>query len=138
MAIGRFSVRSSKKCASAEQKGIEMETTRNARCDFANKKCKPCEGGVPALRSDEIERNLRELSGWRLERGRITKTYEFKNYHHTMAFVNATAWISHREDHHPDLEVGYNRCKVSYETHAINGLSENDFICAAKIDQLLT
>jgi 4a-hydroxytetrahydrobiopterin dehydratase len=55
----------------------------------------------------------------------------------TMAFVNASAWISHREDHHPDIEVGYNKCRVSYMTHAIDGLSENDFICAAKIDSLL-
>lgn len=66
----------------------------------------------------------------------ITKNYHFKNYHETMAFVNATAWVSHREDHHPDLAVSYNACKVSYTTHAIGGLSENDFICAAKIDAL--
>ena len=67
---------------------------------------------------------------------RIFKSYRFKNYHETMAFVNATAWVSHREDHHPDLTVSYNECKVSYITHAIGGLSENDFICAAKIDAL--
>jgi 4a-hydroxytetrahydrobiopterin dehydratase len=67
----------------------------------------------------------------------ISKTYKFKNYYETMAFVNATAWISHREDHHPDLAVGWGQCTVSYTTHAIGGLSENDFICAAKIDALL-
>ena len=70
--------------------------------------------------------------------GVITKTYEFKNYYQTMAFVNAAAWISHREDHHPDMTVGYNKCRVDYSTHAINGLSENDFICAAKLDALFT
>jgi 4a-hydroxytetrahydrobiopterin dehydratase len=66
----------------------------------------------------------------------IAKTYRFKNYFETMAFVNAAAWVSHREDHHPDIAVGYNQCKVSYITHAIDGLSENDFICAAKLDAL--
>ena len=66
----------------------------------------------------------------------LTKTFRFKNYYETMAFVNAAAWISHREDHHPDLLVGYSQCKVSYVTHAIKGLSTNDFICAAKLDAL--
>ena len=67
----------------------------------------------------------------------ISRTYSFKNYYQTMAFVNALAWVAHAEDHHPDIEVGYNRCHVRYSTHAIGGLSENDFICAAKIDALL-
>src|SRR6185436_6752280 len=68
----------------------------------------------------------------------LVKLYPFKNYYETMAFVNALAWISHREDHHPDLQVGYNKCRVEYSTHAIGGLSENDFICAAKADALFT
>ena len=76
------------------------------------------------------------LNGWKLRDGMIIKTYAFKNYYQTMAFVNATAWISHREDHHPDMTVGYNKCRVKYTTHAIKGLSENDFICAAKLDAL--
>lgn len=104
--------------------------------DLANRKCKPCEGGVAPLQPSEIERLLKHLQGWQLEDGCITKRYAFKNYYQTMAFVNATAWVSHREDHHPDITVGYNSCKVSYKTHAIDGLSENDFICAAKIDAL--
>ena len=62
--------------------------------------------------------------------------YSFKNHYQVLAFVNALAWISHREDHHPDLAVGYNTCRVAYVTHAIKGLSENDFICAAKVDAL--
>ena len=66
----------------------------------------------------------------------IARTYKFKNYYETMAFVNALAWIAHREDHHPDLLVGYNRVQVRFSTHSIGGLSENDFICAAKIDAL--
>lgn len=104
--------------------------------DLAKSKCKPCEGGVSPLKPDEIARLLKQLQGWEHADGVIAKTYAFKNYYQAMAFVNASAWISHREDHHPDIVVGYNQCRVSYVTHAINGLSENDFICAAKLDAL--
>jgi 4a-hydroxytetrahydrobiopterin dehydratase len=106
--------------------------------DLAQKKCKPCEGGVSPLKPAEITALLGQLDGWQFADGVITKTYEFKNHYQTMAFVNAAAWVSHREDHHPDLTVGYNQCKVDYSTHAIGGLSENDFICAAKLDALFT
>ncbi len=106
-------------------------------CNLSTKSCKPCEGGVPPLSADEVERLLAQLSDWECADGKIAKTYRFKDYYQTMAFVNATAWVSHHEDHHPDLEVGYNQCRVRYHTHAIDGLSENDFICAAKIDALL-
>ena len=105
-------------------------------CDLAKGKCKPCEGGVPPLSAAEVKTNLAQLTGWEVVNGEIAKTFSFKNYYETMAFVNAAAWVSHREDHHPDLEVGYNKCRVRYSTHAIGGLSENDFICAAKIDAL--
>jgi 4a-hydroxytetrahydrobiopterin dehydratase len=104
--------------------------------ELASGKCKPCEGGVAPLTEQEARALLGQLRGWSLENGRIAKTYEFKNHYQAMAFVNAAAWISHREDHHPDITVGYNRCRVEYVTHAINGLSENDFICAAKLDRL--
>ena len=104
--------------------------------DLTTRKCKPCEGGVSPLTHDEAANLLGHLNGWKLEGAVISKEYSFKNYYQTLAFVNATAWISHREDHHPDLRVGYNTCRVAYTTHAINGLSENDFICAAKIDAL--
>jgi 4a-hydroxytetrahydrobiopterin dehydratase len=107
-----------------------------AICDLTTRKCKPCEGGVPKLGEAAIDTLLKQLQGWAFRDGVIAKAYEFRNYHETMAFANATAWISHREDHHPDLYVGYNRCEVRYSTHAIGGLSENDFICAAKIDAL--
>lgn len=106
-------------------------------CDLAGKKCKPCEGGVPALGAAAIDDLLRQVPGWRYANGVISRTYQFKDHHQTMAFVNAVAWISHREDHHPDLTVGYKQCRVAYITHAIGGLSENDFICAAKIDSLI-
>ena len=111
-----------------------MDTT--GTCGLAAKSCKPCEGGVPPLRQDQIDPLLGELGGWEQAGNEIAKQHRFKNYHETIAFVNAVAWISHREDHHPDMEVGYNQCRVRYSTHAIGGLSENDFICAAKIDSL--
>jgi 4a-hydroxytetrahydrobiopterin dehydratase len=100
------------------------------------RKCAPLAGGSAPLRPEAIEPLLEALHGWSLENGMLTRTFRFSSYQETMAFVNATAWVSGREDHHPDLQVGYNQCKVSYLTHAIDGLSDNDFICAAKIDAL--
>jgi 4a-hydroxytetrahydrobiopterin dehydratase len=104
--------------------------------ELARKKCKPCEGGVAPLTAEQVRPMLKGLEGWSLDGGMIAKTYKFANYYQTMAFVNAAAWVSHREDHHPDMAVGYKECRVSYTTHAIGGLSENDFICAAKLDAL--
>ena len=66
----------------------------------------------------------------------IRRTFSFGDYYKSMAFVNAVAWIAHREDHHPDMTVGYNKVTVAFSTHSVSGLSENDFICAAKIDAL--
>lgn len=107
--------------------------------DLTTKKCKPCEGGVCPLPIRDAEGLLAEVPGWALadEGKEILREYRFGNFHETMAFVNALAWVAHREDHHPDLEVGYSRVRVRFSTHAIGGLSENDFICAAKIDALL-
>ncbi len=104
--------------------------------EFASRKCKPCEGGMKPYSAAQAKELLKDLKGWKIENHRLTKTYAFENYFQTMAFVNALAWVSHREDHHPDLGVHYNKCKVEYWTHAIGGLSENDFILAAKIDKL--
>lgn len=104
--------------------------------NLSQKKCIPCEGGVPPLSESRINELLTQLSHWQLEDNAITKQFAFKNYYHTMSFVNAIAWIANQQDHHPDLQVGYNQCTVKFTTHAINGLSENDFICAAKIDAL--
>lgn len=86
---------------------------------------------------DQVERYLAELTGWEHRQSVIAKSFEFKNYYQTMAFVNAVAWIAHSEGHHPDLEVSYRSCRVSYTTHAIGGLSDNDFICAARVDALI-
>jgi len=107
--------------------------------DLRQRHCVPCKSGAPALSRDAAEKLLSRLSGWEMtEAGtEIRRSFRFKNYYETIAFVNAVAWLSHREDHHPDLEVGYNRCLVRYSTHAVGGLSENDFICAAKVDTLI-
>ena len=78
------------------------------------------------------------LPGWERRGGQIARVYAFKNYYETIAFVNASAWISNQQDHHPDLEVGYNRCTVRYSTHSAGGISERDFICAAKVEVLLS
>lgn len=116
-----------------------MENTAQPFCDLTQKNCKPCEGGVTPLNRDEAEKLLEQVSGWELnpDATEIQQTFRFKDFHQTMAFVNAVAWVAHQEDHHPDLTVGYSRCEIHYSTHAIGGLSENDFICAAKIDALL-
>jgi len=106
--------------------------------DLVKRKCKPCEAGVKPHSAKAAAELLQQLKGWSIENGRLAKTYPFENYYQTMAFVNALAWISHREDHHPDLAVGYNKCRVEYATHSIGGLSDNDFICAAKCDALYT
>jgi 4a-hydroxytetrahydrobiopterin dehydratase len=104
--------------------------------NLTNQSCKPCDGGTPPLSTIEIQQLLNQLDGWTQESLLITKNFEFENYYQTMAFVNTVAWISHREDHHPDLKVGYNKCRIEYSTHAVGGLSENDFICAAKVDAM--
>ena len=91
---------------------------------------------MTGLNQEQASEMLKKLEGWTIEGGMLVKVYPFKNYYETMAFVNALAWISHRADHHPDLSVGYNKCKVAYMTHDIGGLSENDFISAAKADAL--
>jgi 4a-hydroxytetrahydrobiopterin dehydratase len=104
--------------------------------ELLRKHCKPCEGNVAPYNPAQVKEMLGSLKAWIVEDGKLVKLYPFKNYYETMAFVNALAWISHREDHHPDLQVGYNKCRVEYMTHAIGGLSENDFICAAKCDAL--
>ncbi|MFN2308603.1 MAG: 4a-hydroxytetrahydrobiopterin dehydratase [Gammaproteobacteria bacterium] len=96
--------------------------------------------GDPALPAAEARALQGQLhTDWQLDAGSkaIHREFRFKDYYETLAFVNAVAWIAHREDHHPDLDVAYNRCRVRYSTHAVGGLSENDFICAARVDALI-
>jgi 4a-hydroxytetrahydrobiopterin dehydratase len=106
---------------------------------LAARKCVPCEGGVPALTRAEAEGLLRGLHGdWKLapDTKNLKRSVKFKDFYRTMSFVNALAHIANVEDHHPDLEIGYGYCRITYSTHAIGGLSQNDFICAAKIDRI--
>lgn len=107
--------------------------------ELADRHCAPCEGGTEPLTGNTADEQLARLSDhWtRVGDDKIAGHFKFKNYYETQAFVNAVAWIAHGEDHHPDITFGYNQCTVELTTHAINGLSDNDFISAAKIDRLL-
>jgi 4a-hydroxytetrahydrobiopterin dehydratase len=106
--------------------------------DLTQQHCKPCHGETSPLDDTAISKLMAKLSDqWSQQEGHIVGEFDFKNYYETQAFVNAVAWIAHREDHHPDMTFGYKHCRVELITHAIDGLSDNDFIVAAKIDQLL-
>lgn len=100
--------------------------------------CRPLPAGTPPLAAGEIKKLLVDVPGWRHAKGGLRGSFSFKDYHRTLAFVNAVAWIAHREDHHPEMVVSYNRCDVAYNTHSIGGISLNDFICAAQINALLS
>ena len=89
------------------------------------------------LGAREAADRLAALQGWAIEGDILAKTFAFADYHRTMAFVNAVAWIAHREDHHPDIAFSYNRATLRFNTHSVGGISLNDFICAAKVDALL-
>ena len=107
--------------------------------DLADKHCKPCEGGVDALRPDQVDALMKGLHpDWSaVDDGlAIRRRFEFPAYSRTLGFVNAVAWIAITEGHHPDITFSYGYCEVLYTTHAIGGLSDNDFICAAKVDRL--
>lgn len=88
------------------------------------------------LTPEKIQERLKQLPGWELCGDSIVKSYQFKDYYHTMAFVNAVAWVAHQMDHHPDLEVGYNRCVVRYSTHDAGGVTENDLQAASRVEAL--
>lgn len=97
-----------------------------------------CQPKVTKLGGADTTKLAGQVAGWTIEADTLIKTFSFKNYYETMAFVNLVAWIAHREDHHPDMTVGYNKCRVAFSTHSVGGLSENDFICAARIESALT
>lgn len=102
---------------------------------------KKCSAKAAKLNETQVAALLTEVPGWEVAQeggGELVRVFAFRNYYESMAFVNATAWISNGEDHHPDIELGYNRVKMRYSTHSAGGLTENDFICAAKVDALLT
>jgi 4a-hydroxytetrahydrobiopterin dehydratase len=96
-----------------------------------------CRAGGPLLSAAEMTQRLKALPTWEYTDNRLIKTFRFANYYETMAFVNAVAYIAHREDHHPDLSVHYNRVVASYSTHDAGGVTLNDCICAAKVEALI-
>jgi len=112
-----------------------MSQTENS--GLTARRCKHCEGGIAPLSRREAQHLQASIhKEWQLDEDvkSLRRAFSFKDFYRTMSFVNAIAHLSNIEDHHPDLEVGYNYCRVRFSTHAIGGLSENDFICAAKID----
>jgi 4a-hydroxytetrahydrobiopterin dehydratase len=106
---------------------------------LSEKKCAPCEGGVKPLTPAKAKLLAKKLhKDWKLAKDSksLSRSLKFKDFYRTMSFVNAVAFIANSEDHHPDMEVGYGHCDITYSTHSIGGLSVNDFICAAKLDRL--
>ena len=107
--------------------------------DLAKQTCKPCEGGAKPLQATEAKKLLEGLhEDWRISEDglEISRRFAFPAYSRSLGFANAVAWIAITQGHHPDLLLSYSKCTVSWTTHAIGGLSENDFICAAKVDLL--
>ena len=106
--------------------------------DLAARHCVPCEGGTPVLEAKEVQRLLASLPEWRLDEGgkRISRQFRFKDFVQAVDFVNRITPVAEEEGHHPDLELGWGRAKVEFTTHAAGGLTENDFVMAAKVDRL--
>ena len=110
--------------------------------DLINKKCVPCEGGVPALDLSEIHKYQKKVDGWDIAKDEkkiffLNKKFNFKNFLESQKFINDVGKISEEEGHHPDITFGWGYAEIKITTHAINGLSKNDFILAAKIDQII-
>ncbi|MGR3220300.1 MAG: 4a-hydroxytetrahydrobiopterin dehydratase [Candidatus Anammoxibacter sp.] len=99
-----------------------------------DKKCAPCEGGIPALTQAQIDKNLSSINGWQQDGKKIKKLFKFKNFKEALTFVNLVGGVAETEKHHPDIYLAYGKVEIVIWTHAINGLSENDFILAGKID----
>jgi 4a-hydroxytetrahydrobiopterin dehydratase len=105
---------------------------------MSEKRCQQCHAEMPTFSPQEITEKLRVLSDWQYNENQncIYKTFQFKGFYKTMAFVNAVAWIAQQEGHHPDMQISYNRATIAYQTHEAKGITENDFICAEKIEAL--
>lgn len=106
--------------------------------ELLKRKCCRIDPGSHALADAASDMLLVQVPAWRREDREIVRDFDFKNHHEAMAFANAVAFISHQDDHHPSMTVGYNRVSLRYSTHSVNGLSENDFICAAKVSALFS
>jgi len=109
-------------------------------CDLTDKHCVPCEGGVPPITGDDLKVMMKEIDpAWQLNDAgtEISRRLEFKGFAKAVYHANLAAWLADQEGHHPDIAFGWGYCEIRYSTHAIGGLSENDFICAARLDKLL-
>ena len=109
--------------------------------DLADKKCIPCEGGIPSFDTSEIHKYLKKVDGWDVKSNDdksyyLIKNFKFKNFEESLIFINKAGEIAEQENHHPDISFGWGYCKIKIFTHAIKGLAESDFILAAKIDKL--
>ena len=104
--------------------------------ELAEKKCLSLKDGVTLITEQEYSDYLDQVDGWSIENQSLTRKWIFKNHYQAISFVNAIAWISHSENHHPCITVGFKDVNVKYSTHDVNGISENDFICAAKVNRL--
>ncbi|MEO9079595.1 MAG: 4a-hydroxytetrahydrobiopterin dehydratase [Rhodanobacter sp.] len=107
--------------------------------DLSTQHCQPCKGKEHALDPVQVTELLQRLPGWQLhDAGKaIIKNFKFKDFHHTLGFINAVGYMANHEDHHPDMEAGYGHCQLLWSTHDVGGLSLNDFICAARVEALL-
>ena len=108
-----------------------------AKQKLHERRSKPLSKGTPALGSKAVTTYLKECRGWTIARGELVREFKFADYYQTMSNVVAIAMLAQSEDHHPDMQVGYTTLTVRYSTHSVGGLSEVDFICAAKINQML-
>ena len=106
------------------------------KMNLTQKKCKPCEGGTPPLSKEQADVLLSQAPGWEIRNGHIFRQFKFKSFKESIAFVNKVADIAEQEGHHPDIIITYNKVAIELWTHKINGLSENDFIIAAKINNI--
>jgi 4a-hydroxytetrahydrobiopterin dehydratase len=121
---------------SSSQCSLRKDEMPSSQVDLAARRCKPCEGGMPPMGEEEAEAMLQKVEGWELRRNKIRKAYRFRDFKESMRFVNRVAELAEEEGHHPDLSISWNRVTITLTTHAIGGLSENDFIMAAKIDRI--
>jgi 4a-hydroxytetrahydrobiopterin dehydratase len=116
---------------------MTTEQTSNTTCSLANKTCVPCRGGVPAIKGDPLKELAKGVPEWEIvEEHHLRRAWTFKNFADALAFVNRVGALAEEQGHHPTVELSWGRVVVTLHTHKIDGLSESDFILAAKIDRL--
>jgi len=113
-----------------------MHAMARSQVELAARKCRPCERGTPSMSEKEAKAMLGKIQGWESKENKIRKVYRFKDFNESMRFVNKVADLAEEEGHHPNISISWNKVTLTLTTHAIGGLSENDFILAAKIDKL--